>query len=274
MTPTLEEAMNAATAAGVSSGFAAGNPVLIQDTNNVVLWLRPHQVIAKVCVRPTVGDSLRREVEVCRYLFGVGAPVVEPLGWFDDERLPVSLWHRIEATGHGYSAGDHAVALAAVHAALRSYGSPLPSYWDATNRAREVLYDDEQMRALPHADLSLLRSAFEKFAGEVLAIDMPLQPLHGDPHSGNTHSGNTITTNHGALLIDFEAVSTGPVEWDIACCGADVADALPHLNHDLVRVARLLNSVRVTTWCWASPHPAMRAHAVEHLELVRRALTL
>ena len=258
MTPTLEDAMDAATAAGVTSGFATGNRVLIQDTNNVVVWLRPHQVVAKVGVRPDAGGSLRREVDVCRYLYGVGAPVVEPLAWIDDERLPVSLWNRVETTNRRYSTREHGVALNTVHAALRDYGSPLPTFWSATDRAREVLHDDQQMRALSQADVSLLRSAFERFAGEVLAIETPLQPLHGDPHPGNT-----IMTDRGALLIDFEAVSTGPVEWDIACCPDDTAEAFPHLNHNLVRVARLLNAVRVATWCWASPHPAMRAHAEE-----------
>jgi hypothetical protein len=269
MTPMLEAAMNAATAAGVASGLAVGDSVLLQDTNNVVVWLRPHAVIAKVGVRPNVGVSLLREVEVCRYLYGVGAPVAEPLAWFDDERLPVSLWNQIEMTGREYSSRDHGVALEIVHAALRGYEAPLPSYWSATDQAREALYDDNQMRALPYADVSILRSAFERFAAEVLAIDTPVQPLHGDPHSGNT-----IMTERGAVLIDFEAVSTGPVEWDFACCPVGVAEAFPNLNHDLVRVARLLNAVRVATWCWASPHPAMRSYAVEHLELVRRSLTL
>ena len=127
--------MIAATAAGVASGLAVGDSVLLQDTNNVVVWLRPHAVIAKVGVRPNVGVSLLREVEVCRYLYGVGAPVAEPLAWFDDERLPVSLWNQIEMTGREYSSRDHGVALEIVHAALRGYEAPLPSYWSATDQA-------------------------------------------------------------------------------------------------------------------------------------------
>ncbi len=262
-----DPAVEAAIAAGVAAGFPVGEPVILQDTNNVVVWLRPHPVIAKVGVRQHVRDSLRREVEVCQYLHAAGAPVGEPIAWYDDEPHPVSLWSRLEATRPACSPRDHADALRAVHGPLRRYSAPLPSYWAATESAKDMLFDDERMHAIKHADAALLRDAYRRFADQILAFDPPLQPLHSEPHTGNI-----IATADRAVLIDFEAVSVGPIEWDIACCPAAVAAEFPNIDHDLVRAARLLNAVRVATWCGASPHPAMRPYGVEQLEVVRRAL--
>ena len=93
-----------------------------------------------------------------------------------------------------------------------------------------------------------------------------MQPIHGEPHQGNI-----LATSHGPVLIDFEAVCIGPIEWDLGCAPPGLVDAVPGVDADAVGVARHLNSVRVATWCWASTHPAMRHYGVEQLEAVRRA---
>ncbi len=265
-TPRSPSAVESAVAAGSTAGFVARDPLVLQDTNNCVVWLRPHEVIAKVGVRPVVRDALRREVDVARYLHAAGAPVGEPLGWFEAGRFPVSLWRRVAVTGAPVSPPDHAGTLAAVHAALRGYLEPLPSFWAATDDAGAALFDDHQMRALPDADLAMLRAEYERRVSDLRSMELDVRPIHGEPHEGNV-----LASEHGPVVIDFEAASVGPIEWDLGCAPPGVADATVGVDLDVVRAARHLNSVRVATWCWASPHPAMRRYGVDQLENVRRA---
>ena len=255
-------------AIGGDAGYVDADPDVIQDTNNVVVWLRPHPVIAKVGVRPPVRDALRREFEVCVFLHGNGAPVGRPLEWSDSGRFPVSLWRREDVTGRAPDPVAVAEALSAVHAALHSYTPPLPSSWAATDEARAALADDRLMSALPGPDLTMLREAAERAVAEVRAFEPSVQPIHGEPHEGNV-----LDTASGVVLIDFEAVSVGPIEWDLACAPPAVADAVQGVDRALVEAARHLNNVRVATWCWASLHPEMRRYGIDKIAEVRAWMT-
>lgn len=73
------EAVRAAIDVGEVAGFGSASPVVLQDTNNVVVWLSPHSVVAKVGLWPHSAEALGREVEVCRQLTSGGAPVGTPL---------------------------------------------------------------------------------------------------------------------------------------------------------------------------------------------------
>lgn len=82
-----------------------------------------------------------------------------------------------------------------------------------------------------------------------------------------------VVTGGGPFLVDFEAASVGPVEWDLASLPPAVATAYGSSDGDLLRVLRWLNSARVAAWCWArADHPGMRAHAAHHLAVVRSAV--
>jgi hypothetical protein len=76
-------------------------------------------------------------------------------------------------------------------------------------------------------------------------------------------------------LVDFEAASIGPLEWDLASVPPGVADVFRGIDHDLLAVLRLLSSARVATWCWSlADHPSMRIHGEHHLAVVRRAIAV
>ena len=55
-----------------------GEPVLIQETNHTVVWLRPYPVIAKVGTRRDSAAALRHEYEVASALAVSEAPVAAP----------------------------------------------------------------------------------------------------------------------------------------------------------------------------------------------------
>jgi hypothetical protein len=88
------------------------------------------------------------------------------------------------------------------------------------------------------------RTAFEtRFPG----ID--LQPIHGDSPPANIFSGTD-----GDLYADFELVTLGPVEWDLAALGADLESAynrgarrngMRPLNEDVLSFVNAVGMLRV-----------------------------
>lgn len=264
-----QAAIDAALGVGEASGFRSTRPVVLQDSNNVVVWLAPHEVVAKVGVLVHSGEVLAREVEVCSFLLGEGAPVAPPIGQIRASAMtgwPVSLWQRIAPTSAEVSDHHLAKMLHRLHGLLSECPVELPSYLAALDSARTTLFDDRRMVALGSTDLQMLRAAFEDWLGQAQSHSSRVQPLHGEPHLDNV-----ILGPNGPTLIDFEAACIGPPEWDLASLPTGVAEAYGPVDHDLLRVLRMLNSARVATWCWASAdHPRMRAHGQHHLEIVRK----
>ena len=268
---TRRAAIEAATVAGEAAGFRGARPVVLQDSNNVVVWLAPHEVVAKVGVWPHSAEVLGREVGVCAHLAALGAPVAAPIGELRHTPamgLPVSLWERLQpATTGSPSDGDLVTMVQQVHAGLASYAGQLPTYRVAVDHARATLFDDHRMSALRRSDLRLLRDAFDEWASRTRAWSAETQPLHGD-----LHLGNVITAAGGPTLIDFEAVCKGPLEWDLASMPAGVIEAAGPVDNELLVLLRLLNSARVATWSWSlADHETMRALGEQELAVVRAA---
>jgi aminoglycoside phosphotransferase (APT) family kinase protein len=216
-------AIEAAVRAGTEAGFDSMQPIVLQDSNNVVVWLSPHPVVAKVGIWEHSAEALGREVSVCQELGQCGAPTARPIGVLRHcgaARLPVSLWGRIEAVeGRTASALELAHSLEQVHASLRHCVTELPSYRAGIDHARATLYNDQRMTAPSANDLTFLRGSFDRWTSEVYAVRRAEQPLHGEPHSGNF-----ITSGAGPVFVDFEGVCTGPLEWDLASVEPAVAD--------------------------------------------------
>ncbi|MCR6679767.1 hypothetical protein NVV43_30725, partial [Escherichia marmotae] len=60
----MSEAANAAVRVGLRFGYETDDPLVVQESNNTVVWLRPHAVIAKEGKRSDSAVSLVRENEV------------------------------------------------------------------------------------------------------------------------------------------------------------------------------------------------------------------
>lgn len=254
-------------------GLTGVQPRVLQDTNNTVVWLTPHPVVAKVATGKQTQPSVVREYDVCRHLAACNAPIRRP--WSDaptriHERTGyvVSLWEYLEDSDDEITASATAETLKEVHRALATYPSPLPSFRDALAAAAEALGDDQRMRALTKADLAMLRAGFASLLDQLEVHTFINQPLHGEPHLGNV-----LSTGTGQRWIDFEAVSLGPLEWDLAFLADDAVALFPDVEPRHLALLRPLNSARVATWCWARAElPGMRSHAEHHLEVVRRAV--
>ena len=269
----MKPPIDAAVRVGSQHGFATDTPILVQETNNTVVWLRPHAVIAKVGTRSHSTEALTLEHRVSTELAAEGAPIappVENVGPVVDEEttLLVTLWRRLDHDEREVNAEESARVLALLHRHLARYKGAVPHFTEKLDRARRALADDAQMAALPAHDRSLLRAAFDRYRAEIEAFDFGEQTLHGEPHDGNL-----LATPQGPRWIDLEGVCLGPLEWDLAFMGGDAASFFRRVDYALLALLRVLNSACVATWCWSRPeYPEMRSHAEFHLERVKQAV--
>jgi hypothetical protein len=275
--PTTEEgarepeAVDAARRVGAMFGYTSEHPVLIQETNNSVVWLHPHAAIAKVGKWPESEAALIKEHAVARALIGDGAPVASPLagiGLTHDAATGfiVTLWERLE-TADGLHATPEEIAdsLRELHGGLERYDGDLPTFEAAIDLAETALRDDRVMHALAPDDRTLLRHTFQRRRAQVRSRGYLEQPIHGEPHEGNL-----LLTERGLRWIDLEETSVGPLEWDLAFLPERVSDYFPEADDELLAILRTLNSARVATWCFArSEFGNMRRHGEYHLKRVK-----
>ena len=268
---------SAATAAAVRvaamHGYPARDPVVVQETNNVVVWLRPHEIIAKVGRWRHSAESLAREHAVAIALAAAEAPIARPISGAapaldEDTGLLVTLWHRLDVRGGGApTSAQIGQSLRILHTHLDAYEGELPGFEADLMRARMALDDDDSMAALSFEDRATLRSAIDRLLPEVLGRPWHERTLHGEPHGGNL-----LATRAGLRWIDLEAVCRGPIEWDLSFLPDTAVRTFPSVDHELLRLLRTLNSARVATWCWTrAEFDEMRRHGEYHLARVRRA---
>jgi hypothetical protein len=83
--PGVTPACRAAADIAANHGIRADNPLLLQETNNTVVWLRPSDVIAKVGTRADSADELQREYEVARLRERCRGPIEWDLAFLPEE---------------------------------------------------------------------------------------------------------------------------------------------------------------------------------------------
>lgn len=268
--------MNPGCRAAVEVGrlFDVGSddPVVIRETHNTAVWLRPHPVIAKVGSSAGGAEQLVREHEVASALNTHGAPVGRPLAastpqWHPGTGLMVTLWERLERDLSARTTGPAiGVSLRQVHESLEDLDLPgLPDFHLWLTQARDELSDRTRLAALGAEDIEFLGAAFDALFPRLEDRGYRRQPLHGEPHAGNY-----LVTRSGIRWIDFEGVCRGPLEWDLVFLPEDARRVFSVVDQELVSLLSILNSARVATWCWAQAGlPEMRRHGRHHLNLVR-----
>jgi aminoglycoside phosphotransferase (APT) family kinase protein len=267
------DAVGAALRVAASFDVISDDPVVLQETNNTVVWLRPYPVVAKVGKWKHSQASLVREHRIAAALSADGAPVGPPVAGTapvrDDETgYTVTLWERLE---HDSDQEPDPVAAASslrdLHGALDGFGEGLPNLEESLDLAQATLWDDGAMKVLSASDRLLLRSAYERLRNELTQLRYPVRPVHGE-----AHLGNLLVTPDGLRWIDLENVSMGPLEWDLAFLPEGSAEVFPEADDRLLALLRTLNSARVATWCFARwEFEELHWHGRHHLEVVRRA---
>jgi len=256
-------------------GLEVDDPHLIHETNNTVVWLRPHPIIAKVGTHDYSSTKLHHEHQMASALVAAGAPIAPPLhdvGLLTDPEsgFVISLWNRQETipdvTPAAASVGG---SLRLLHDAMTRIDVPLPSFRDEIAHAELVLSRDAPMAALAPADREFLRQTFADLTHQLDDCTYVAQPLHGEPHGGNR-----LFTREGIRWIDFEGACNGPLEWDLAFMSDETRSEFEGVDRSLLQLLMALNSARVATWCWVQARfPEMRRHGEHHLSLLRATLS-
>jgi hypothetical protein len=261
----------AATEAGRHWGFASSDPILLQETNNTVVWLSPHPVVAKVATRAEGTEKLLREHQVATALADLGAPIGRPLKGSTPHvhrvtGFTVTMWERLEQNPQGqFSEAELGPSLRQVHEALKESGLGMPDFTLWLTEARMALGDEQLMAALSIEDRAILRETFDVLLPQLERRSFTMQPLHGEPHSGNL-----IATTVGLRWIDLENVCWGPLEWDLDFLPEQARTTFGEFDQELLSLLSVLNSARVATWCWIQCRfPEMLEHGKHHLTEVK-----
>ncbi|QNP75202.1 phosphotransferase [Streptomyces roseirectus] len=243
LTDRTSAAVQAAVAAGRALGLTVTDPRVLHDLFSVVVHLAPAPVVARIpTVLPEPRDPAalerrqRDELDVAQWLADQGTPVIAPSPLVPREPVTrdgfsMTLWTYVDedrARQPDYVA--NAESTAALHAALRAY----PGRLEFLSAAEPDHITDSLARLEKHpdlisaADLDRARAEWQdleplvrsRTAFEARFPGAGLQPLHGDCPPANIFPGT-----RGDLYADFELVTLGPVEWDLAGLGPEHADA-------------------------------------------------
>lgn len=238
LTDRTRRAAEAAVEAGRALGLPAIKATVLHDAFSVVVQLEPTPVVARVQVVLPPGmtpqaqsERQQRELDAVAWLDRQGVPVVAPASLVP--RSPVcrdgfgmTFWELadVAADHEPYSAVPMAHT-ATLHAALAGYPDELP-FLGPFNRSLGGLIDaldesDDAALLLP-ADISRARGEYaalqsvlaDRAAFQTRFPDVSVQTIHGDGPALNV-----IRTNDGIRFSDFEDVTCGPVEWDLALAG-------------------------------------------------------
>lgn len=200
-------------------GLDGAGAALLRHGENAMYRLRELPVIVRVA-RHT--DTPRKEVAVARWLAEHDFPAVRLR---DDLRQlqvigdrVVTWWELIDEDPQPPRFAELALLLRRLHDlpapaafALPPF-TPMPRVLGRLDRATGLVWKDDVafLRAL-HGRL------LERF--DRLTFELPPGPIHGDAHVRNLMRGRDGTVR----LIDFEAFSWGPREWDACILGAAYA---------------------------------------------------
>ncbi|MER5968129.1 aminoglycoside phosphotransferase family protein [Streptomyces sp. NPDC002055] len=259
-------ALAAAIAAGRDLGLTVTDARVLHDVFSVVVHLAPSPVVVRVpTVLPphidldTQAARQRVELDVVSWLAERGTPVIPPSPLVPREPVrrdgfSMTFWQFVEHRSVEPDYVRNSGLVAGLHAALRDYPGELPFLATAEPEFTTGGFAALESRPdlLDPADLDRARREWEVLepmvasrAGfEAAFPGADLQPIHGD-----APAVNIVATTGGELYADFELVTLGPVEWDLAALGPDCEAAynaaarrsgLRELDE---RVLRLVNAV-------------------------------
>ncbi|MCK6551373.1 aminoglycoside phosphotransferase family protein [Myxococcota bacterium] len=233
-------AVTAAVEGARSLGLVASEPEVLHDAFSVIVRLGPEPVVARVPVALPVDLDLAaqsarqaRELAVVAWLDARGAPVVRPSPLVPAAPLvrdgrSMTFWEYVDvdtAAKPDYLADARYAA--ELHAALEDCPVALPFLAPLNHTVPGCLGHLERCPELiAPADLERARTEWARLAPVLSSVEafrrtfpgVPVQAVHGD-----APAYNLIRTHTGHRFADFEDVTLGPVEWDLAGFGPDAA---------------------------------------------------
>ncbi|BCI55449.1 hypothetical protein NIIDNTM18_47270 [Mycolicibacterium litorale] len=234
-------AVTAATAAGRGLGLRVDEPRVLYDVFSVIVHLAPSPVVVRVptvlpgSVRSSPERQIaqqRAELAVAGWLADHGHPVVPPSPLVPREPVvregfSMTMWQYVDAVNDTEPDWSRRCASTArLHAALRDYDGDglgfltqfetyIPGALRELERHPDLLGAADVDRAQREwADIAPVLTSRAAFEAAFPAAD--IQPIHGD-----APFHNVIVTAAGEYWSDFELVTLGAVESDLALVGPE-----------------------------------------------------
>ena len=268
-------AFSAALEVATGLDLDASDAVVLRDIGSTVVHLRPSPVVARVVAEPDLA-AVRRELAVTSYLAASGAPIAPPYaepGPYEWDGHAVTLWQHVDHDHQrpldGSAAGR---ALRRIHDLLADQAVEGLPHFVRLDEVRAIV-GSVDVPAAEAGDLAAMVALAEE---AVVALDVPLQPVHGD-----AWLGNVLRTPEGPLWADFDKVCLGPRELDLACnetaaqqrgrTPEDDALLAGYGYYDRAALERLaaLELVPLTAWTYR-----LAARRPEYAETARHRLAL
>jgi len=285
-------AVRAAATAGRQLGLEVREPRVLYDVFSVVVHLAPSPVVVRV---PTVLPpsyalwpeaqlaQQRAELAVTGWLADHGHPVVPPSPLVPREPVArqgfsMTFWQLVEEVRVPEPDTAARLAMTAkLHAVLADYTGENLNFWApfATYVPDGLTALESLPDLLPAADLDRARREWSTIEPIVSSRDaferefpgVAIQTIHGD-----APFHNMITTPAGEYWADFELVTLGPVESDVALAGADavatydeaaVALGLRASDPRVLRLVEAAGSLATVACLAMAPQLPMLVGAVE-----------
>ncbi|HEX5015619.1 MAG TPA: hypothetical protein VFV72_15850 [Candidatus Limnocylindrales bacterium] len=211
--PPLAELLADVVGVARGLGLKVDDPVVIKDSLNLLVWLRPAPVVARMHVRTSVVRSIEPAADslaLATFLADAGLPVSPPVDDVDPgphvgaTGRPMTLWQHLPLLDERADAAAAGRTLRHLHEAMAAYDGPLRHVGPLEEIGR---LSDALESYGERADAATIR-------GLLARVDVPVTPvqaLHGDAHLGNVR-----LTASGLRWLDWEESWRGPVAWDLA----------------------------------------------------------
>jgi Ser/Thr protein kinase RdoA (MazF antagonist) len=211
--PATPDLVADAAAIATRLGLRVDEPVVLKDSLNLLVWLRPSPVVARIHARTALvraPEAAADSLALAAHLAEAGLPVSPPADAIDPgphvgaTGRPMTFWRRLAVDETSADPAEAARTLRGLHEAMASYAGPLrhDGPIEEIGRLAEILAAKR-----PEAAARILA------VRDMLRLpDLPAQPLHGDAHLGN------VVVAAGRLRwLDWEEAWRGPLAWDLAC---------------------------------------------------------
>jgi hypothetical protein len=250
---------------GRLTGLRTADAELVKFTNNAVVRLPGAGAVLRIAGSEEVRAKVDVVVATARWLEALRLPAVRLL---PDVPQPVEVAGHVVTLWRAVQPGEAAASADGLANLLRWWHAievPPPAELPAWNLVAFVRRRIDEAVGIADDDIAFLREELARV--EALLARLPdVEPLvpPGVIH-GDAFLGNVVASPAGPVICDFDGVSIGPREWDLApvAVGALRFDYSAGLHESFVRAY----GVDVTAW---AGFPALRA--LRELQLVTSVL--
>lgn len=192
---------------------------ILSERWNTVAILGDSGVIAKAATLAEMAKAdplhwFQLEVDVCHILSERGAPVHRPYGTglHVADELPITLWQEVEGEMGEAAEIELVKSLATLHRLGGNLLGNEPWFATITTHFADVFPKLRERAVIDSATLDQLEDHYQSLMEQFVAANLTNSFIHGD-----AQRKNAMATETGAIWIDFEECSYGPIAWDLAC---------------------------------------------------------